>query len=108
MSKHTKTPWEIFKHAPLSGVLPTTWHIVNGVLPTTWHIVKHDPSNGDLIPICHAQRELIAEHIVKCVNLHDELVRTLEAAEKVIGDQRGNYEACSKIRAAIKKARGEV
>lgn len=71
--KHTPTPWT-FKQDPKTGDCGIT-AVGVGILAETYAEIRraHEYATGE----SHAN----AAHIVKCVNMHDELVEALEIAE---------------------------
>ena len=99
-TKHTPAPWSLSKHHSKSNIEGAkSRHIASTAgysdNLSTWH---YSGSNY------HEENEANAEHILKCVNLHDELVAGLMDAHPYIADD--------KLRASIGdlivKARGEV
>lgn len=89
-TKHTPTPWD---------QLNDVFTIEDG-----YFSMIQTPDQC----IANVFDEANAAHIVKCVNMHDELVEALEAAANSSGFQYMFYETREKINAALAKARGEV
>ena len=95
MTKHTKTPWVATK--PLAGqafyyIDPAGEEMQYGKIATCW-------SGGDN-----------ANHIVHCVNMHDELVEALENIMRFVQTKGEPYlprvDAIEAAKSAIKKAKG--
>lgn len=81
MSEHTKTPWNY-----------------------QGHLIFAAATHGEPFITCEAREEMIANaaHIVKCVNMHDELVEALERTNAWIEDDghNGGNKYCPKCIAA--------
>lgn len=73
---HTPTPWTWIEGSP---DIFTMWNNKEVVLSTVKHPIWHDDR------LCgSAEAAANAAHIVKCVNMHDELVAALETMVGVI------------------------
>ena len=106
--KHTPAPWHIHKRDGFQVVTP---------LPQ----IERNQGYVDSID-CNSVAN--AAHLVKCVNLHDELVEALQSVDDLWGGDEGlakEMAACdklgaefpvtkvwAKIRSSIAKARGEA
>ena len=85
--EHTPTPWKVY----LYGGVQIGQEDTGEAVCSMW---------GD-----KQEGEANAAHIVKCVNMHDELVEALEDAIQLL--QMAGYSTVEH-RAALAKARGEV
>ena len=88
--KSTYTPWE-FLFQPREDHVAAIQTVVE----------------GDKFPetICELNNKANARHIVKCVNMHDELLEALEFAVLIAeGEIHGNWDDVMKYRETLKKA----
>ena len=97
--KHTKTPWKVF-------YAKSNDDLIIGVGEETGEGII--ASNGSFWGT-DSEAKANAEHVVKCVNAHDELLEALERAKGYLktsknARQSGAYE---QVLTAIKKAKGE-
>lgn len=74
--KHTPTPWQIGAEKPCAIYSKTARIKVGETAP---YAITDSPA----IPLANSDEEMEANaaHIVKCVNLHDELVEALIACD---------------------------
>jgi hypothetical protein len=98
MSKHTPTPWEVNGQM----IVKDCYNEVIADVEASWQF-NFPPKRRVNRDICNAN----AEHIVKCVNSHDELLEALKQALSYIKgdyiDADGIEERLSNV---IKKAEG--
>ena len=84
-TKHTPTPWNISEE-----------------LTDQWHIVIETNCRGTvLVERMVREDEGLAEanaaHIVRCVNLHDELVHIAQSALELMYDSKGHLEEKTRL-----------
>lgn len=90
MTEHTKTPWQVYDEDCEDGA-----------------VIIHSPSQEVNIAVMSREPEMRSEitanaaHIVKCVNLHDELVEALEVVAQEL-DRWAREEYAAKILAKVK------
>lgn len=102
-TQHTPTPWKVVKRA---SEMSSMWIAGNikesGFATEVCYIAEHGlkPSEMD---------KANAAHIVKCVNLHDELVERLEYMTKLLSENKGGYSlAIENTKSLLKRAKDEV
>ncbi len=91
-AKHTPTPWAIHNHFFITA------KVGNRLKSVVCEIDRHAWTNS-------GEAQANAEHIVQCVNMHDELVEALEIALRII--DRDNCQTVSKpkLRDILSKAK---
>lgn len=102
-AKHTPTPWVVEENVRAGGIMHLA--VTNRAAAPDWMPCSITPM--------HMVREVDranAEHIVRCVNLHDELVTALRAALSGSDDTSVNFkhlmDAVPLMRAVLAKAEG--
>jgi len=97
-TEHTKTPW--IHDSEFEGTLIKD---LSGQCICEVDLPKIRELGYD---ICAGIQQANAQHIVKCVNCHDELVTALEVSLSAINNPNGNCSSIAKqtIQQALKKA----
>lgn len=87
-TKHTPTPWKM-----------EDWHGDTQIVGPQGSLICIDTA---YYPIAPSEEDMA--HIVKCVNMHDELVEALLRMKQWCEDEVGAELPCSSIDEALKKA----
>ena len=105
--KHTPTPWILHSNGKISRfnedvmVLRATV----GLISTCWPIYNTDEEgDSDDYSIAKNNAQANAKHIVKCVNMHDEIIENLQEAANLL--KRNGYRVVPFLD-VIKKAKAE-
>jgi hypothetical protein len=126
MPEHSPLPWIIgCWHSEIVPGLGHVWKFgYRGDWPSIHHAVNlgdtrpygQRPGNTSVVDVYEEDLVLSledAQHIVKCVNLHDELVKSLDDASWYIsqcedGGSAGARKLHDHVRALLAKAKGET
>jgi hypothetical protein len=107
MSEHTPTPWAAVRCERADGRYMRS---IIGSLAIEPNIDPDGTFHDTGATVCTIYHEANAEHIVRCVNAHEELIAALEQAYDLLGDG-SNLVWChidARIRSALACARGET